>query len=275
LECINCGGTINSHIVGQVVSCNYCGTTTAWLPTIEIDPTETNPEVDKLLKVAQIDIDAKRYTQAIVLLNKAIAIDPTCWQGYANLALARFWTGDTSFRHITEVKEMLVKASTFAKDSALITKISGAISYNTVQVIKIKNPVGDDLIRALHAINQTNELRPDYPEREVLLDEFINESATKIIGRLNSFLTRDGKSFDPPKTDLITVGKMLDIQSKPDLVLLKTAVCFMGVKFSKNNNIDGEFTTLLTSLTVKYKKFFNTDRTPILKFSFLKSPTIE
>jgi tetratricopeptide (TPR) repeat protein len=275
LDCINCGGTLNSHIAGQVVACPYCGTTTAWIPKIEIDSQEISPEVDKLLKVAQIDIDAKRYSQALDLLGKAISLDPTCWQAYANLALAKFWIGDTSYRHLSEVKEMLMKAATFAKDPDLISKISSAISYNTVQVIKIQNPFGEGLVRAINAIHETNDLRPDYPEREILLDDFINESSSKIIDRLGSFLKRDNKSFDPPRTDLLTVATMLNLQLKPEPENLKKLLAYMAYKFSKMKNTDSELDEIYSTLCAKYLKLLNTDKTPVLKFGFFKGPLIE
>ncbi len=275
MECINCGGTINSQIAGQVVACPYCGTTTAWVPEIQINSDEISPEVEKLLKVAQIDIDGKRFSQAVEFLHRAISIDPTCWQAYANLALAKFWIGDTSYKHLSEVKEMLIKAATFAKDPELISKISSAISYNTVQVIKIQNPVGDALVRAINAIHETNDLRPEYPEREAILDEFINESSTKIIQRLGSFLKRDNKNFDPPRTDLLTVATMFSIQTNPDRENLRTLLAYISYKFSKVRNPDSELTNLFNMLSAKYLKLFNTDKTPVLKFGIFKGPTIE
>lgn len=276
MECINCGGVINSALPGQIVKCDYCGTSTAWLPQIDISADlELSPELSKFLKVAQVDIDAKRFTQAKSILEKVIDIDPTCWQAYANLALVKFWLGDTSYSHLNEVKEYLTKASVFSKDPEFISRISSGISFNTAQLIAIQKPTGDSLLSALHALSLTSDLRPDFPEREAIISNFSNETSAKIIERLQSTLKRDGKSFDPPKTDLAALGSLLLCSKNPDQNQLKIYIAFANYKFSKNKSVDQQISNDLNKIKDKFQRITGVSKTPTLVFSMFKGATIQ
>lgn len=276
MECLNCGGAINSQIAGQVVSCEYCGTTTAWLPKIEIGSSSSlSPEIEKLLKLAQIDIDAKRYSQADDTLKRIVAIDPTCWQAYANLALVKFWLGDTSFGHLGEVKDYLAKASTFGDDANFISSISGAISFNTAQLINIQNPIGDRLINAIIALRLTRELRPDHPERDNIVNQFARNAASKILDRLDGFLKRDGKSFDPPKSELLTASGLLLLAKEPEINLVKKVLAYSNFKNAKLTISDNSLKTNLMHLVEIYRKNTGETKDPTLVFSLFKGPSIQ
>jgi len=276
MECLNCGGSINSQIAGQVVKCEYCGTTTAWLPKIEIGTSsEITPEIDKLLKLTQLDIDAKRYGQANETLKKIIGLEPTCWQAYANLALVKFWLGDNSYKHLPEVKEYLNKAATFSDDPNFISNIAGGISFNTAQLIKIQDPAGDNLINAINALVATNEMRPDFPERDDLVNGFANEAVLKIMGRLDNFLKRDGKSFDPPKTELLAAGGLFLISKKPNVEQLKKFLAYVDYKTKKQPLSDANLDSKVQLLRTTYQKNTGETKTPSLVFSLFKGSVIQ
>jgi hypothetical protein len=276
MECLNCGGAINSLIAGQVVKCEYCGTATAWLPKIDIDQSsELTPEIDKLLKLVQLDIDSKRYSQANEVLNRIIATEPTCWQAYANLALVKFWLGDDSYSHLTEVREYLNKAAAFSNDANLIANISGGISFNTAQLIKIQDPSGDGLINAINALLITREMRPDFPERDALVNDFTQAASNKILNRLDGFLKRDGKSFDPPRSELLAAGGLLLVSKKPDTGLLKKFLAYVDYKNSKQKIEDVNLQSKIEALRSIYLKNTGESKTPSLVFSLFKGPVIQ
>jgi len=276
MECLNCGGVINSLIAGQVVKCEYCGTATAWLPKIEINQSsELSPETEKLLKLVQLDIDSKRYGQANDVLNRIISTDPTCWQAYANLALVKFWLGDNSYNHLPEVREYLNKAATFSNDANFISNISGGISFNTAQLIKIQDPTGDSLMNAIDALFLTREMMPDFPERDAIVDEFTLSASTKIINRLDSFLKRDGKNFDPPRSELMAAGGLFLVSKNPDAGLLKKFLAYVDYKNSKQKITDVNLQSKITILQSVYLKNTGDSKTPSLVFSIFKGPVIQ
>lgn len=274
MECINCGGTINSIVAGQVVKCVYCGTSCAWLPTVKAKSTEQTPlssEMEKLLMVAQMDIDAKRYQTASKTLNRAIELDPTCWQAYANLAISTFWLGCADYSHLNEVTALIGKAAQLSDEADFISGVSRAVSYNIAQLVNIKNPAGDLLFHSVNALKVSKFLVPDFHERDEIIDQFISRQVELISKRFLAQLNRNKKEVDPPKSELLLLGKMLQLATIPLVDHHKYFIAFASYNTKKQ---DAEIIKLLEHSIEFYLKTAGTQSVPVINFPFFGSPQV-
>lgn len=275
MECINCGATINSQMAGQVVKCEYCGTTSAWIPTIRKIDTgrhDQTSELGKLLLVAQMDIDAKRYESATKTLNRAIEIDPTCWHVYANLAISTFWLGDADYSHLIEVIDFIKKAAELTDEVDVLSGVSRAISYNIAQLVNIKNPAGELLFRSVGALKTSKDLVPKFLERDEIIDKFVSRQSYLLSKRFMTQLCRDKKETDLPKSDLVLYGTLLELTSTPQIESQRDFIAFASFKLKRKQDI--EIKKLLDIAIASYVKYSKSQTIPTVQFPFIGSPKI-
>jgi hypothetical protein len=275
MKCINCGATIEGTISGTLSKCDYCGTTNAFVIRTLFD--ETGSTQDEITanqkKFQQIlnDIDAGEYEDAYDSLVDFSLTHDDNWQVHANLALCKFWLGDDSFYHLTDVVKHLKKALNSHTTGIEVQPFVKAISYNVAQISVLKNRFGQALAYVSNALEQMKILVPDYPERDILISKFVNDNTDALLRDLWTLIKRDKKNFDPPNTLIETLVNLISLDPSANKEATALALIAVEQKKQKPQKITVQYEMLRSS----YLKLSHKNEIPKIVYPMFGSPKIE
>ena len=135
IKCNNCGATQDLNVSN---TCSYCGNKINFEEKQEIQNVQQNFENSNMVKMAEVALAARKYTEALNYYNKALEVDfsdTEAWLGKANTLLL-----SNSFRE-SFLKEVILyweNAIKYSKDpDSIIKKITELI----IQKIDIWSPL--------------------------------------------------------------------------------------------------------------------------------------
>lgn len=276
MECMSCGGNIEGGTAGNVVTCQFCGTQTAVVVAIGISEAsngDANSTLRKLLRVSQIDIEGKRYDSAEKQLKDAVAIDPECWEAYANLAICCFWLDTDQFPRLTEVAGYLAKAAALTSNSAAIAATTRAISFNIALLANLQNDkFGDNANNTIRALVIAKGMVDVYPERDKLINDYIQSQGSLLVDRLKKLLARDKRDFDPPLSELKILYSLIMLSKDPPDLVANAFIAFGSHKLTRKP--DGALSAMLEDARRLYKTSKASDLVPKLAFPVFGGPKI-
>lgn len=275
MRCISCGAPVDAGMVGAIVKCDFCGTSNAFTSQVTFnkdDPASLLDETEQRIFLAAVsDIEAGEYEDAYKALSGLLKDNSSCWQVHTNLALCIFALGSDDFAHLPEVIKHLRKALSHSTNQAETIPYIKSVSFNVAQVCAIKNRYGQSLLNCIAAIEKTVQLTPDFPERDLLINEFVEINQASLVRDALALAKREKKNFDPPRTLAETLIRLTLLAPGANRDASALAIVIAEKKNLASPNISA---TAIDGLREAFYKHFNTSKKPTISFPIFGDPKI-
>ena len=189
-------------------------------------------ELSKLLQLAAIDLNSERFCRRkqnnMTLFWRKI---PESWEAMANKAICLFWLGDESLQHLPEVFALLEKSALLSNQHPKVAAIRKNLTYNLVSLASDEEMIGEGISWSLDIFEVCYKLTENDSASGAVIQDYIHICFRQIYVRLVDMLLRDGKDFDPPQTEVLTLGRLCQLSGSVEI-----ARFFLLMADLKSNN---------------------------------------
>ena len=239
MPCPHCGAPIQLTLGERSVTCGSCGAHVGVLRVMlgGDNGDDGGHELTQQLQFAAMDVAAGRYHEAYDQYCTILGSYPNSWQAMVNKAICIFWIGSEDLAHLPEVFGLLDKSDALSNGHPKVHATRRSLAYNLAAIAHDEDMVGTKIDWSLGLFELSRSLEPEDEERDRLIADYIERCFEGVRKRLVEFLVRDGKSFDPPLSELTTLKRLINMGGSSEIPQLY--VCMGERKLALGQHIDG------------------------------------
>ena len=278
MECPRCRKMLEISTSQMYAECASCGAYLATLrPGTEIvsvadhDP-KTRQEILRKLRLASIDLENRNYKEALKAYEGILGEFPDTWEAILNKSICIFWLGREDLAHLETVVGLLTKAEALSGGHPRVDAFRETIAYNLAMIGAAEERLGEKIGWTLAVFEISKKIFPDHEQRDQIIKHYCQSCFSEIQARLIEMLGKQGKHFDPPLTELITINSLNKLS--PTLEQMKFFGMMAEHKIEANRN-HGDLPHALNETKRRLKELAGHAIFPRIVFPRFGRPRIE